>query len=242
MAKVNFFLVFEGRAGSGLLRAILNSSPHVVFEAEWLMFDLRKHADAARRQVEQVSTFFHDPRYADLACLGFDNKLSDIIDPPAFADALMDEGARLLVLKRRNIAKQVISSLNALRTREVTGKFHAYSESDILDQPFELDPDRFDAHLRRLVTRLEEVDRFVAGHDWPHLEIFYEDLTAERAAVVGRIAEFLEAPLGGIELEPPRQPLKQSPTDLRRLISNHEELLERYRGTPVETMLADRSA
>ena len=125
MARVNFFLVFAGRAGSGLLRAILNSSPSVVFEAEWMMFNLRTEEDPGRRQVEEVPRFFEDPRFEGLSSLGFANKLSDIVEPKGFAHALESRGARILSLKRRNVVKQVISGLNALRTREVTGKVHA---------------------------------------------------------------------------------------------------------------------
>lgn len=239
MAKVNFFLVFEGRAGSGLLRAILNSSPHVFFEAEWMMFNLRNEPDPSRAQNEQVARFFEDPRYRELTCLGFDNKLSDLVDSDGFVAALSRHDARIVVLKRRNLAKQVISALNAIRSRTVTGKVHAYKPEDILDEPFTLDLDKFDAHYRRLVQRTEAIDRFVASRDWASLELFYEDLVLSREATTRRVAEFLDVPWEGIELQPAGRPLKQTPTDLRQVLANFEELRTRYAGTRIEEMVVD---
>jgi hypothetical protein len=240
MARVNFFLVFQGRAGSGLLRAILNSSPSAVFEAEWMMFDLRKEHDPGGRQIGQIGRFFTDPRHEALSCLGFANKLSDIVAPPAFAAALEAHGARILDLKRRNPVKQVISNLNALRSREITGKAHAYSQGDILSDPFEIDCEHFAAHLRRLLERTAAQDRFVRQRNWPRIELFYEDLVNEREATVVRVAEFLEHSPGSIDLHPEAQPLKQTPTDLREVLTNFDALRERYRGTRFQAMIEDR--
>ena len=239
MAKVNFFLVFEGRAGSGLLRAILNSSPHVCFEAEWMLFNLRKEEDPGRLQIEQVGRYFDDPRYEQVSCLGFANKLSDIVEPRVFGDALEAQGARLLSLKRRNLVKQVVSNLNALRTRELTGKAHAYRKEDILVDTFEIDLPHFDAHLRRLLERTAAQDRFVEERPWLSMEVFYEDLISGRESTIRRIAEFLETQKASIEIDPPGKPLKQSPTDLRSLVTNFGALRARYTGTVFQTMIED---
>jgi LPS sulfotransferase NodH len=241
MATVNFFLVFAGRAGSGLLRSIVNSSPAAVFEAEWMMFDLRNHEDAGRRQIEQVDHFFADPRYAGLSSLGFANKLSDIVEPDGFAVALANHGTRVLSLKRRNLVKQVVSTLNALRTREVTGKSHAYEPEDIVDQAFEIDLAQFDAHLRRLLERTAAQDRFTAQGDWPALELFYEDLVEHREVTVRRVADFLGLARETVQLEARGGPLKQTPTDLREVLTNFDALRDRYRATPFLSMIENRS-
>lgn len=239
MARVNFFLVFEGRAGSGLLRAILNSSPSVVFKAEWMMFDLRKKENPGQRQVEQVERFFKNHDYSEIPCVGFANKLSDIVEPKGFGDALEAQGARLLSLKRRNLVKQVVSNLNALRTREVTGKAHAYRKEDILADTFEIDLPHFDAHLRRLIERTAAQDRFVEERPWLSMEVFYEDLISGRESTIRRIAKFLETPKASIEIDPPGKPLKQSPTNLRNLLTNFDALRARYTGTAFQNMLDD---
>jgi len=241
MAKVNFFLVFEGRAGSGLLRAILNSSPHVCFEAEWMLFNLRKEEDPGRLQIEQVGRYFDDPRYEQFSCLGFANKLSDIVEPDGFAAALATADARILCLKRRNLVKQVVSTLNALRTREVTGKSHAYEPEDIVDQAFEIDLAQFDAHLRRLLERTAAQDRFTAQGDWPALELFYEDLVEHREVTVRRVADFLGLARETVQLEARGGPLKQTPTDLREVLTNFDALRDRYRATPFLSMIENRS-
>lgn len=188
---------------------------------------------------EQVGHFYRDERYARLACLGFDNKLRDIADPEGFGAALATHGARVLVLKRRNVVKQVTSGLNALRTRTITGRVHAYEAQDIPHEPFTLDLQQFDAHLRRPVHRLEALDRFARSRDWPALEVLYEDLVLEREATIQRIVAFLDAPQGSIQLEPRGKPLKQSPTELQQLLTNFEALRQRYAGTPWRDMIED---
>ena len=239
MAKTNFFLVFEGRAGSGLLRAILNSSPRVVFEAEWMMFNLRKEEDPGPRQVEQIGQFFCEPEYDALDAAGFANKLSDIVDPDGFASELVANEAKVISLKRRNIAKQVISSLNALRSREITGKVHAYSQADIVATSFELDLDQFDAHLERMIDRAATQDRFVQQHHWDSIDVVYEDLIIEKAETIRRIAEFLGTSVQDIDLKPGGKPLKQTPTDLRQLLENFDALQTRYAGTRFLGMIED---
>jgi hypothetical protein len=239
MAKMNFFVVFEGRAGSGLLRAILNSNPRVVAEAEWMMFDLRKQTEAGPQQNERVSTFFADVRFADMDAVGFVNKLSDILDPEGFAAALNLELARVISLKRRNLIKQVISGLNALRSREQTGKVHAYSRNDIVEQPFAVDLEQVDAHLRRMVQRTAAQDDYATRLRGPGLEIFYEDLAERRTDEIRRLADFLGISPESMTASPDMAPIKQSPTDLRDLLTNYDDLVRHYRETPYEGMVRD---
>lgn len=240
MANVNFFLVFEGRAGSGLLRSVLNSSPEVMFEAEWMMFNLREEIDPARQQNEQVGRFFNDPVHDNKHCLGFANKLSDIVDPDGFAAALREQDIRVLELKRRNVVKQVVSTLNALRTRDITGKFHAYKKEDIVTAPFEIEVAQFDAHLKRLLSRTEALENFVRSSGLPALEIFYEDFVLHREAELLRVTKFLDLNYKALDLTPAGRPLKQTPTDLRDVVSNFNELRAAHLGTPFEAMFADQ--
>jgi hypothetical protein len=239
MAKTNFFLVFEGRAGSGLLRALLNSSPRVVFEAEWMMFNLRKKEDPGPRQVDQIGRFYSDQKYSTLDAVGFANKLSDIVHREEFASELVAREVKIISLTRRNIAKQVISSLNALRTKEITGRVHAYSQNDIIETPFELDLDQFDAHLQRLLGRITLQEMFVQEHEWESVDVVYEDLVQKRAETIYRIASFLETPVLEFDSKPEESPLKQTPTDLRRLLENFEDLRKRYEGTRFQAMIED---
>jgi len=239
MARTNFFLVFEGRAGSGLLRAILNRSLRVVFEAEWMMFNLRKEEDSGPKQVDQIGRFYSDPKYSTLDAVGFANKLSDIVLPEEFASELVAREAKIISLTRRNIAKQVISSLNALRTKEITGRVHAYSQNDIIETPFKLDLDQFDAHLRRLIARIALQERFVQEHEWETVDVVYEDLVQKMPETIDRVARFLGTPVQDIYSKPGETPLKQTPTDLRRVLGNFEDLRKRYEGTRFRAMIDD---
>lgn len=239
MTRTHFFLVFEGRAGSGLLRAIMNSSPRIEFEAEWMMFDLKKEEGAGAAQVRQISRFFTDEQYASIAALGFANKLSDIVDRPAFADALQAHGVKVISLKRRNLAKQAFSIVNAIRNKKVTGRYHAYSSQDLLHDSFELDLDRFDAVLTRLVHRTYRQDRYVRDRDWEWTEVFYEDLVLDKANTVRRLARFLAVDDAALDLEPRKAPLKQTPTDLRRSVTNFDALRQRYAGSHFQPMIED---
>ena len=241
MAKTNFFLVFEGRAGSGLLRAILNSSPRIVFEPEWMMFNLLKEEGPGPRQVQQIGRFYGETEYRALDALGFANKLSDIVDPEGFASELLAHEVRVISLTRRNIAKQVVSSLNALRSKEITGKVHAYTQKDIVDEPFELDLDQFDAHLERLIKRSAAQELFVRQHDWESVDVTYEDLILEKAETIGRITDFLRTPVEDVDLKPGETPLKQTPPDLSLLLGNFDALQKRYAGTRFQAMIEDVS-
>jgi hypothetical protein len=238
-AVVNAFLVFEGRAGSGLLLALLNSSPEVRFEAEWMLFDLLSEGDDAGRLQAKRADRYYAESSPGVRCRGIANKLSDIADPSALSAVLDSNDARVISLKRHNLAKQALSGINALRSHARTGKVHAYSDTDIVHDRWELDLETFGKWLRRQVARDEAQDRFVVEGPWESIVVFYEDLVTDRAGVVRAISGFLDIDEARIDLGPSGAPIKQTPTDLRELLTNFDELLAGYEGTPYHDMLSD---
>jgi hypothetical protein len=103
--RTNFFIVFEGRCGSGLLLSMLNHSPHVHVENEWMMFKLKKDENGGLHQANRVAHFFDKEHYRSLESLGFINKLSDILEPPLFAEQLRIYVDRIVSLRRNNVLK-----------------------------------------------------------------------------------------------------------------------------------------
>jgi hypothetical protein len=80
---------------------------------------------------------------------------------------------------------------------------------------------------------------FVQEHEWESVDVVYEDLVQKRAETIYRIASFLETPVLEFDSKPEESPLKQTPTDLRRLLENFEDLRKRYEGTRFQAMIED---
>lgn len=227
---VPFVIFFLGRSGSTYLVEALDSHPFVVAGFEEL-HTVRKRGGSASDQLECARDFLAPRPAATYHAIGFKTKLHDVLDRGGFRALLGELDARVIVLQRRNAIKWVVSWFNSERLFGLTGDWNLYSSDGRLP-PFELDLAMFEERLHEF----REGGRFLAEYvhelERPSLWLYYEDLLVDEE----RALELAQTFLG---VEPMRlrgRALKNTPDDLRAIVSNFDELRARYAGTRYEPM------
>lgn len=247
--RVNFVILFQGRAGSSFLVDALARVPGVVAEGEMLVGvdpargSLRNRvrrllwpsADDGvdRLQLTWTRTFYRGA-WPGARALGFKTKVRDVYDLEGFASILAEERVRVVVLERRNLVKQAVSNLNADRLHAAQGEWNLRNGQTKLG-PFEVDPARFDDMLRKVLLEHEVLDAFVNFLRLPILRLDYEGLLRDRNAWFGAVCEFL----GLGRTEPVSGVSKNTEDDLRRVLLNFDALRAGYTDTPFAAMFDD---
>jgi LPS sulfotransferase NodH len=248
----NFVILFQGRAGSSFLVDALGRLPGVVAEGEMLVgvdpsqtpFGnrlrrlFRPAADDGPAHLQLIWTRnFYRREWPGARAVGFKTKVRDVYDRHGFGRMLEEEDVHVLVLERRNLIKQAVSNLNAERVYAEHGVWNLRHDQQ-RPGPFEADPERFDAALRRVVFERETLDAFVRFVRRPMLRLEYEGLVRDPRAWFGAACEFLGLPAG----EPVSDMRKATDDDLRRVVTNLAELRSRYEGSHFEAMFNDALA
>lgn len=220
---VRFVVFFNGRSGSSTLIEALNSHPEMVARGEIL--------SGKDDQLLVARRFLTRPRRKRYAAVGFKTKLRDVRDPEDLAALLAELGASAVLLRRRNVVKQVVSRVNSKRLYETTSDWNLYDERNRLP-PATIDPAWFDDALRRVEEDRRELEDYVGNLEVPTLPLYYEDFLVDWAAAFSRVCSFL-----GARFEPvQRQSIKNTSDDLKQAVSNFEELRALYAGTPYASM------
>lgn len=247
---VNFVILFQGRAGSSYLIDVLDRHPDITAAGEWLAGVLEEEAgegggpwDRARaagrrfwkgcpaqRQLGGTRAFFGRNRPATRAA-GFKTKVRDLRDPGRMGEVLEGAGARVIVMRRRNLVKQAVSRLNAARLHRETDRWNLH-EGEARLGSFSVAPEDFATHLRRVVYDQRVLEAYSELLDLPTLHVEYADLLRDRHAWFESIFDFLEAEPRALE----SQVLKNTDDDLSRVLTNFEELRRAYSGTRFEPM------
>lgn len=248
-ARVNFLILFQGRAGSSFLVDALAKVPGVVAEGEMLVGVDPAHGSLRNRvrrllrplpddgvdrlQLTWTRTFFRGD-WPGARAVGFKTKVRDVFDLEGFARVLAEEHVRVIVLERRNLVKQAVSNLNAERLHAAHGEWNLRDGQGNLGS-FEADPDRFDDLLRKVVLEHEVLDAFVRYLRLPLLRLDYEGLVQDRNAWFHAACAFLGLPAS----EPVSQVRKNTGDDLRSVLRNFAALRARYEGSRFAAMFDD---
>jgi len=248
--RVNFVVLFQGRTGSSYLTDVLDRHPEVTAGGEWLA-DLWSVASArgatpgarlhdalrrivrgcpASRQITEARAFFAEER-PPTRVAGFKTKVSDLLDLQGMRAGLEDSSVRAVVMHRENLVKQTVSHLNAMRLHQRTREWNLHDEADRLEA-FAPTVAHFQEALRRVVFDDRVLRAFADLLDAPRLELEYGDLLRDRDAWFGSVYDFLEVEPRPIESDV----RKNTRDDLRRVLTNFDELRDAYRGTRFETM------
>ncbi len=220
-----FVILFPGRTGSSWLISSLQSHSMVQAEGEQLVtLRPRSHARWIRR-------LYHRGARAGLRAVGFKTKLKDVWDLDAFRSLLVDEGVRIIVMDRRNTVKLAVSTINARRLHETTGRWNRWAGDPVLP-PFEL----AEADLRRVLAecqgRQRELHAFAGTLPLPRITVHYEDLLGEPERMMGEILAFLDVP----PMPLASSVAKNTADDLSRVILNVAELRAAFAGEPFGEM------
>jgi hypothetical protein len=237
--KVCFTLLFQGRTGSTYVTDRVNAHPNVIMEPEvwggW-GFQLQQNelSDHIQKQHDWLSTFYLKERHSGAKAIGFKTKLSDVLDKRYFMNFLREHQIRIILLTRRNTIKLVISEINAQRLFDQASTWNLMSESSRLPS-FTLDLDKFNEQLQWR----EKVEQWLTSYcsilNLPTKIFYYEDMLSDSQEFFAQLYDFLRVPFR----DTVGKTLKNTPNDLRQVINNYEELLDRYQYTVYEPMILD---
>jgi LPS sulfotransferase NodH len=223
--QIGFMLFFQGRSGSTYLIEALASHPEIYARGEGV---LGGGAGQQLRRARKFLTQLYPERYH---AVGFKTKFKDVQDPERLAKLLREVEAHIILLQRRNSIKHVVSFYNSLRIYEATGDWNLYNKEDRLP-PVTIDMVRFASWLEALEDEKRKLETYVKNLGLPTLSLWYEDLIVDQPATLESVFSFL-----GVQFKPVQGAcIKNTSDDLRKAVSNFDELRARYIGTPYEWM------
>ncbi|MCP3903977.1 MAG: sulfotransferase [Planctomycetes bacterium] len=216
-----FVVLFPGRTGSSWLISCLDSHPAIEAEGERLV---RRSPRSQRGWIER---FYGRRRRGGVLARGFKTKLKDVWDLDAFRHLLQERGVRVVVLDRRNTIKLAVSTINARRLHERTGRWNRSRDTAALP-PFELEPADLERELDECRELRERLAAFADTLELPRLALCYEDLLTDPEGRLAEIMAFLDVPPAPLASEV----VKNTDDDLSRVLANHDALREHFAGGP----------
>lgn len=235
MADVTrFIIIFAGRTGSTYLIELLQAQPNAIAEFE-KMDPLWKQGVEA--QIDWMRRFYAGPFKPGVEAVGFKTKPWDLLHQDRAIEVLRECDAKVIHMTRRNLFKWALSELNAKRLYRKTGRWRSSRDDEPLG-PVTLSAEE----AREWIMEREDVECCVQdlvrriGQD--SMTLYYEDFAYDTMSGMRTVGEFLgcEFSVDAAERVPSR---KVTPDDLRHAIANFDELLEAFRGTPVESMMLE---
>lgn len=251
-----FVVVFLARSGSTALYGNLRQVPNIEMKAEIFgeraLPDQSEQTDDNRiRYLRRYWAAFRQPgRNEGAPSRGFkfqiDRKNNQFGKPRRLANVMLEYQPKIIVLRRRNVVKQALSSLNARRLAELskpdeglmsTGHI-THANIKLLDH---LAQDKMSVSIEHLKAMLSGIrhgqQRLQAFADCfsDKLEIFYEEYAADRNGVLGEVLRYLD-----IDVDPADVPdayFKITSDDLSKTIANYDELQRFVANTEYESML-----
>ena len=233
MAK-KLILLFEGRTGSSMFGDMLNQHSAIGFMGEEVAHLLGRGWSAQEQWIRSLYSeppTIQDPRLSSkesLEVVGFKVKLREIADPAGLRETLLEHGAWVIHMTRRNLVKQVVSSIRAIDLNASSGKYNLHAgEESLVPGAYPIPLHRFETTLQWLDSHVANLERFVANLPLPVLHLRYEDLVADPRATVAEVCAWL-----GVDYQELRgRSLKITSDDLASVISNYPELAAHYEGT-----------
>jgi LPS sulfotransferase NodH len=244
---VPFVIIFAGRTGSSHLVSLLNQDPRVLCYPEILVgLNLARQERAVHNVAHGLSqTRPNGYRIAeeyftpDLAtklemrpfkAVGFKTKVTDLFHAPALLQHLKWMGFRMIYMRRRNVLKAALSSMNATRLNKKTGAWNAAKESNV-QGALNVDLVKFNQELehRELVDSLH--DWFYAHYQGYKQTVYYEDMLEDEGDFLSSIFNFLDVPLTMPRVLR-RRFHKNTPDHLEGAVRNYQEFKTYFADTP----------
>lgn len=182
-----FIILGRSRTGSSFLVSLLNSSPQIACEGE----TLRRIGDD--REDDRFRWVYRD-REPQVKAAGFKFFYYHPIDRPGSPAWEMLRSwidIRVIHLKRRNIARSIVSREIALKEG-----FWAMRKGDpdrsrpVEQRKVRLTRDYLDRQIAATTRRMERCDRL--RHTHAYMEVWYEHLARDPQGQCDRVAQFLE--------------------------------------------------
>lgn len=224
-------LMDGGRIGSSYLVTALNKHPEVRTLGEALVGQIRYGPTA---QLKWTQEYLTPPLIGRYSAIGLKTKLSDILDPVGFTEFANQKQIRLILLRRRNLVKLVVSWINYERLMSARNEGHLYKGKRRLP-PATLEIEDFDQRLKHVEQQRQNFDIYIKTLRTPIFELTYENLFLDQPQAIESIFSFL-----GVSVMPVHGETKKvTRDDLREEILNFNELQANYLGTKYESMLEE---
>ena len=232
--QVRFVVLATPRSGSNWLCSLLNSHPailchHEIFNPEGVHYalsarggelDFGSVAQRDREPLQVMERVWTETLGHQV--VGF--KISRGQSQAVLDAVLEDRGVRKLLLGRNNRIRSFVSE----RIAEITGEWESYHGLNLSGQEpaIAVEPQALRQHVLDNEHFCRQIHRALEASAQPVLEVCYERLHQpdEIVRVLGWLGVSTE-----IELQPGTR--KQNTTELRRLISNFDELEAQLQGT-----------
>jgi len=211
-----FVITTTGRTGSNLLVELLNSHPKICCESELLV----------KKVFFPMRYLYASEKLSSHAVYGF--KLNTynfgvqrIEEPVKFVRTLYDHGYKFISLKRRDIIRQAISRILAIRR----GKYH-FRKQDPLDMQMlsvNISPDCLKEELDFFRHQRELEESMLDGIY--HLTLYYEDHLSnadEHQLTLNQTCHHLGVSTASVSSDL----IKTTPEDLSSVIENYSELIK----------------
>ena len=242
VAKQRFLIVAAPRSGSNYLCTLLNSHPeilchHEVFNPRGIFYALEfRDGSVDLGSLEErdsdpwgfLDRLWNIPTSSK--CVGF--KVTRGQAESVLEGLLHDSRVKKIVLRRQNRVKSLVSELIA----EKTDQWELYCQTEKVSPPkVQVELHQLLSHAAENETFYEEIFRTLASSQQPHIVLEYEHLGSR--AEQDRALDFLGVTGPYSRLVPAS--VKQTPADLRTVISNYAELDLALAGTEYESELHD---
>lgn len=226
-----FITLFTARTGSTWLMDALHRHPWVTALSEELGASKQLTADAQREWLDD----FYGRRGARRLAVGFKAKLWYLHDREHLRDTIRRRSVRVVHLTRRNTLRAAVSGIRSHERHAVSGKWNARREDAPLP-PSVIDLAELDRKIDLVERTRDELAAFVATLEAPTIGIVYEDLVADRAAQLRRLASFLRTPLFA-SIAGRTRFAKNTPADWDHAVANMDELRAHVAGSAYEPMI-----
>ena len=225
----HFFVIMEGRSGSTYFVDLVRQHPRVIGRMETL-----QRSETHEEQLDEIRHFFATRlRRQPDAAVGFKTRIWHLHDTDTLLPAVVEEfDPVFFVMRRPNYVRRIVSVLRGRQLRETSGRQNLWEG---LERPPAsiIDLEDFDSRLKNLTHREEVMEAAIERHNLDPIEVRYERLRHHPDEVA---AEFFDAvgvePLIGLQ----SKISKLTPDDLRLVVLNFDELIDRYEGTPYYDM------
>ncbi len=242
-AHIRFVILAAPRSGSNMLCSLLHSHQHILCHHElynpadiFYALPLRKskfQLAQSMQERDQKPLQFLDRIWRNnlaMPCVGF--KMTHRQNPKVYQALLADHNIKKIILKRNNVVKVHVSKLIA----ECNGIWEDYGDKNNKERTtVTVDVKKLNEDIAFNDAFYQEIETTLKSSLQEYCVLEYERLN--QVTCQKHMLDFL-----GLNYQPlTTESVKQNPTDLRKLVSNYNELMHNCPNTSLRQHLIDQS-
>lgn len=227
--KRRFVLFTAGRSGSHLLIDLLNSHPEIKCLLEGHIFRRGPRVREPLRYLNGLAAISARPVFG--CKLTPRHATRHQLDVTRLAGELADDGWRFVLLSRRNLLRQAVSGIIAIKR----GVYHDRTPPPVHAMRVSVEPRSLLDRLARLEAQRRRLADWVAPYPHEHL-VYEEDLEhpSDQQAAIARILQRLDVAPHTVSTSL----VKSGRSSLAESVENFHEMAQALQGTQYERYLA----